>query len=46
MVFIQYVNIFSCKFQLLLGLKIKLLAKMLTTCRIVELISDEVANEN
>ena len=46
MAFIQYVNIVGCKFQLLVSLKIKLLAKIIITCYNVELISDEVANEN
>ena len=44
--FIQYVNIIGCKFQLLLSLKIKLLAKIIITCGNVELISDKVTNEN
>ena len=39
-------TVFDCNFQLLLSLNIKLLATLLTTCRYVELICDEVRNEN
>ena len=46
MVFIKYVDIAGCKFQLLLSLKIKLHAKIIITGRDAELISEEVANEN
>ena len=39
-------TVVDCNFQLLLSLNIKLLATLISTCRCVELIRDEVEKEN